>query len=104
MYKFSLFGILYLLDHIIWIKSGVAQSPNIMWMTKNFNLKLHVWIKGKIGMASDGRSWSGFKAEELCEVLKKHGVLSKAAWRFGMWTWIHYFEERHHLLKATKPQ
>jgi hypothetical protein len=26
----------------------------------------------------------GFKAKELCEVLKEHGVLSKATWRFGM--------------------
>jgi hypothetical protein len=36
--------------------------------------------------------------------LKEHGVLSKATWRFGMWTWIHCFEERHLLLKVTEPK
>jgi hypothetical protein len=41
---------------------------------------------------------------ELCEVLKEHGVFSKVAQRFGMWTWIHYFEKKHPLLKTTKPK
>jgi len=52
MYTFP-FGIHCLLDCIIWIRSGVTWSPNIMWITKIFILKLEIWTRCK----RNGRWW-----------------------------------------------